>query len=533
MSMADTAPYVIVGAGPAGAAAAMALVGAGQRPVVLDTGLLLEPERDAARARMAAAAPAQWSPADVALTRFSASGTSGAGYKRLFGSDLAFRDDGALALSVDSGVGARPSYALGGLSNVWGAGILPYADRDLDGWPIGARDLVDHYRAVFDFIPYAAEQDELAERYPLIGEPDGPLLRSQAGEQLLARLRRHEARLSDAGIHFGASRLAVRVGHPSPREGCSYCAHCLDGCPYGHIYNAAQTIEQLRREGLIDYRPGLHVDRVAEHDGVVVIEATPVAGGPGVRLSAPRAFLAAGAVSSTIILQRSGLLGERSEMRDSQTLYLPFAWLGRAGRTGREPGHTLAQAFVVVDDPAVCAHPVYVSLYTYNDGLSERARAAHPRLASLLGPALDAITRRLVVGICFFHSDDSHRVAIGWDAQEGSGRLEGVTNPETAGTIGRFKGALARALTRVGLVPLSPLAETAPPGGGYHYGASVPMRERPAEGEADLLGRPQGAQLVHVVDCACLPSIPGGTVTFAAMANAHRIVTTTLTEERT
>ena len=149
---------------------------------------------------MAAAAPAQWSPADVALTRFSASGTSGAGYKRLFGSDLAFRDDGALALSVDSGVGARPSYALGGLSNVWGAGILPYADRDLDGWPIGARDLVDHYRAVFDFIPYAAEQDELAERYPLIGEPDGPLLRSQAGEQLLARLRRHEARLSDAGF---------------------------------------------------------------------------------------------------------------------------------------------------------------------------------------------------------------------------------------------------------------------------------------------------------------------------------------------
>lgn len=481
---------------------------------------------------MAAAAPAQWSPADVALTRFSASATSGAGYKRLFGSDLAFRDDGALTLSVDESVGARPSYALGGLSNVWGAGILPYTDRDLVEWPIGARELADHYRAVFDFIPYAAEHDELAERYPLIGVPDGPLLRSEAGEQLLARLRRHSPKLTAAGFHFGASRLAVRVGHPAPAQGCCYCAHCLDGCPWGHIYNAAQTIEQMRGEGLIDYRPGLHVDRITERDGQVVIEATCVGGGRAESLHARRVFLAAGAVSSTIILQRSGLLGARSEIRDSQTLYLPFAWLGRTGRTGREPGHTLAQAFVVLEDEAVCANPVHISLYTYNDGLSERARAAHPYLTAPLGPALDAITRRLIVGICFFHSDDSHRVASSWDPERGLARLQGVANPATAATLARFQRALTRALTRVGLVPLTPLGEAAPPGGGYHYGASVPMHERPRAGESDLLGRPHPAQLVHVVDSACLPSIPGGTVTFPAMANAHRIATAALSKER-
>ena len=68
--------------------------------------------------------------------RFSAAGTSGAGYKRLFGSDVAFRDDGVLELRTGPDVGARPSYAIGGLSNVWGSGVLPYADRDLDGWPI-------------------------------------------------------------------------------------------------------------------------------------------------------------------------------------------------------------------------------------------------------------------------------------------------------------------------------------------------------------------------------------------------------------
>src|SRR5262249_61243604 len=123
-------------------------------------------------------------------------------------------------------------------------------------------------------------EDELSQRYPLGRAPDGPLIRSPAGEELLARLRRHGRALGRAGYHFGATRLAIRVGHPAPTHGCVYCGHCLDGCPYGHIYNAAQTIEELRRAGLIEYRPGLHVDRVTERDGEVTVEATPLDGGP-------------------------------------------------------------------------------------------------------------------------------------------------------------------------------------------------------------------------------------------------------------
>jgi choline dehydrogenase-like flavoprotein len=521
--MSERHPYVVVGGGPTGAAAAKALAAAGRPVVVLDTGLTLEPEREDARRRMATTGPALWSPDDIELTRFSAAGTSGAGYKRLFGSDVAFRDDGALELTVDPDVAARPSYALGGLSNVWGAGVLPYTDRDLGGWPIGSSELTAAYRAVFEFVPYAAEEDELAERYPLVGVPDGPLIRSAAGEQLLARLRRHARALGEAGYHFGASRLAVRIGYPAPAGGCSYCGHCLDGCPYGHIYNATETIEALRDAELIDYRPGLHVDRVRERDDQVQIEATSLNGGPGASLRSPRVFLAAGAVSTTIILQRSGLLPARTVIHDSQTLYLPFAWIGRIGRTGREPGHTLAQSFLVLEDPAVAAHPVHVSLYTYNDGLSERARAAHPHLSSLLGPALEGVTRRLVIGICFFHSEDSHGVASSWNEASSSVRLAPVFNPASARIVRGLERALARSLAPLGLVPLAPLAELAPPGGGYHYGGSIPMRASPSSGECDTLGRPVPTRRVHVVDASCFPSVPGGTVTFPAMANAYRI----------
>ena len=311
-----------------------------------------------------------------------------------------------------------------------------------------------------------------------------------------------------------------------------YCRHCLDGCPYGHIYNAAQTIEELRREGLIEYRSGVHVDRVSESGGEVLIEATALAGGPGITLRTRRAFLAAGAISTTVILRRSGLLGARAEVADSQALYLPFLWAGRTGRTGREPGHTLAQTMIVLDDPSVSANPIHMALYTYNEGLSERARASHPKLSALLGPTLDSITRRLAIGICFFHSDDSDRVASIWEQRDESVRLDPVLNPTTPATVKRFQRALRRSLGRIGLIPVSALGEIAPPGGGYHYGASIPMSSSPGFGESDTLGRPSAMQRIHIVDGSCFPSVPGGAITFSTMANSHRIATAATREDR-
>src|SRR5205807_9198525 len=124
----------------------------------------------------------------------------------------------------------------------------------------------------------------------------------------------------------------------------------------------------------------------------------------------------------------------------------------------------------------VCAHSVHISLYTYNDGLVERARAVHPRLAVLLGPALEIITRQLVIGICFVHSDESHRIVSGIGQGDRSVQLEARVNPDTRATLARLQRALLRSLGTIGLVPLTTLAERAPPGGGFHSGGSLPMR---------------------------------------------------------
>ncbi len=207
------------------------------------------------------------------------------------------------------------------------------AQQRLGIWPAplyqsGSRRLADHRRRARRRLPSRARFHALRRRgrrargaLPLLRAPDGPLLRTQAGEALLARLRSHRGALAAGGYHFGAPRLAVRVGHPAPSNGCVYCGHCLDGCPYGHIYNDGQTLADLREKGLIEYRSGLHEDRISERDGEVLIEATALAGGRGVTRAAPRVFLAAGVLSTTIILQRSGLLAPRAEIADSKALY--------------------------------------------------------------------------------------------------------------------------------------------------------------------------------------------------------------------
>ena len=60
---------IVVGSGPAGVAAASALLRRGRRVLMLDGGLRLEPERQAVVERMAGGQPSAWTPAQLAAIK--------------------------------------------------------------------------------------------------------------------------------------------------------------------------------------------------------------------------------------------------------------------------------------------------------------------------------------------------------------------------------------------------------------------------------------------------------------------------------
>lgn len=487
--------HLVVGSGPAGVACAAALVARGERPVVLDGGRRLEQERVRVVDALGAVEPEVWDAGVLAELRGSFPvDVDALPLKPSFGSLYPYADETLQA----RGVAAVPSRAVGGLSTVWGAAIMPYGAREHAGWPFGPEELAPHYRAVFGFVPLAGEEDALADEFPLYGDARRLEATPQV-EALLADLRR-------GSVLAGRSRLAVRV------DACRSVGLCMIGCPYGAIWSSASTLAALD----VEHRPGAVVESFAERGDEVRVR---LAGGE--ELVAERLYLAAGALESTrVVLASLGLVDVELPMLDSAYYTVPLLRRRGARVSLATAGNVLAQAFVELDDPAVSAHRVHLQLYGFND-LMLRAVAARARLperaaARLLAPLLG----RLLYLQGYLHSDESARISCRLDRD---GTLVAEAPPPDRE---RPRPVLAKLRSlRLGLEPLTPLLQAWPAGKGFHHGGSLPMRASPGELETDLLGRPAGLRRVHVVDSTVLPTVPAQTITLPVMANAHRIAT--------
>jgi nucleoside-diphosphate-sugar epimerase/choline dehydrogenase-like flavoprotein len=490
----------VVGSGPAGVSAAYALVKAGHEVLMLDAGVTLEPEVQKTVSRMAGSDKGAWQAADLARVRDRMQATAdGVPLKYVYGSDFPYR-------GAETGIGLErrqaallPSFALGGLANVWGGAILPNCADDMADWPLSLDDLAPHYRAIHDFMPLSGARDDLEALFPLYGEPYAVPVSQQAG-QLLADLRRRPV----PGLRFGQSRLALSTG-------CVACGLCLYGCPYGLIYSSAETVALLRTLPNFSYQPATVVRRVREARGEVIIEAEQ--GGEAVTIAAEALFLAAGVLPSTrIILESLGAFDHPVPVRSSQYFLFPLLRPQRTAGAGTEELHTLAQLFLELSDPQLSPFTIHLQCYTYNDLFRGALHNALGPLARAL--PLDLLLERLLLVQGYLHSDLSPplRLTLRRDG------LELVGEP-TPGADAIVRGVM-RKLRGIGL-PFSPRVGL--PGQGFHAGGTLPMRRSPAPFETDLRGRPRGFERVHVVDASVLPSIPATTITYTAMANAHRI----------
>lgn len=508
---------VVIGSGPAGVAAARALVDAGHPVTILDAGDRPEPDQLEPYEQLGQLEPDAW-PSGVAdrLRGTFPVGVRSVGIKPVFGSLFPYAiDDPDLAMERDH-VDHWPSLARGGLSNTWGASILPFRAADIADWPVGLAELGPHYEAVLRFVPLAGRHDELEEMFPLYGEP-APLRRTVQTERLLDHLRGHAGPLADAGISFGGSRLAVRADAADAHR-CRYVGLCLYGCPYGSIYSASHTLDELIRTGVV-YRSGVYVDRLQESaESVRILFHDRDGAGARGELTADRVFVAGGAVSSTrLILATLGHTGPR-RLIDSHYFMLPMLTARAAPVSAANLGNTLAQLFLEIEHPALSRHTIHLQLYPYNDIMLASLAARLPLPPARLERALRPLLGRMVVIQGYVHSDESPGLVL--TPRPDGVRLTGEYGPSVGGAVARRLAGAARLL---GMTPLPRLIQSGEPGKGNHVGGSLPMRRDPAELETDLLGRPRGLRLTHVVDAAVFPSVPATTVTLTAMANAHRI----------
>ena len=522
--------HCVIGTGPSAATAARVLAKRGLEVCIVDPSFGPGEATRELTTRMCQSEPGDWAPQDVTALKanMQASG-DGIPRKLVYGSDFPYRQvAGAPPVELVDAEMLR-SFAEAGLSNVWGACILPYPDAELSDWPVALGEMQEHYRSVLASIPFSGADDALSELFPHSPSPTQPAVTSPQCETLLADLSRKERSLRRKGIRFGAARLAVTTD----MEGrfCRRCGLCLYGCPYRLIYSASQTLEPLRSAENVVFKRGLWVHSVEQRVSGVRINARRCDNGEAVTIEADKAYLGAGVVESTrILLQSLAAFDEPLIGLHSDRFVLPLIRLQKSRGIANDPLHTMAQVFLEIQDSNLCDELVHVQLYGYNELFRQAIDDKLGGLKRWVGPLAEAILlERLMVGFGYLHSKRSAKLEFRLE-RDGHLRIRGVRVAETQ-KLCRAVVAKLRA-AGVGFRTFVGGANVAAPGGGNHSGGTFPMAATPGRFQSSASGVPSGFRDLHVVDASVLPSLSATTITLTAMANASRIASRALTESQ-
>lgn len=493
---------IVIGSGPAGISAALALLERGCKVTMLDVGLELEKEREQL-IEMAEKDPLQWRGFRHTLNRADP-------IKLSYGSDFPYaRVKDYFKLKMGRGVHCLPSFAQGGLSNVWGAFVGYYTENSIKNWPITLGQLSPYYHIINDTLHVASSSLVRA----------GGYRSSQQAQVLFRHFHKNIGTLTHLGFTFGTASLAVSFNQLN--NSCTYCALCQHGCPYRLIYNSAHTLKKLLSHSQFTYVKHVVVKNIQENINEVQVSGIHCQTKEPVSVQGQRVFVACGPVISTVLMLK---MKEKKEavLLDSAHFILPCLMRKRIKQVTQEKLHTLCQLFLTLKTPEVSQHSIHLQIYTYMDHYDEKLRAifkkCYPIMRFLLQPILD----RLIVIQGQLDSADSDKILLHYHDDE-SVTLTALVNKDTKKVIQRLIKYLRKQSKLLGFFPVSALLKISKIAKSFHYGGSMPMFHHPKNLETDCLGRLSGLHRVHVVDTSIFPSIPAGSITPTMMTNAYRI----------
>ena len=327
--------------------------------------------------------------------------------KKIWGSDFPY-------INMNKNLTIHPekyfiSNAIGGLSNVWGAAILPFNKNELKSWPKKTKNLNKYYKKILNFIPSTISKDSISKHYNFKNTKKENHNYIDSLEEFYNNLHKRSHDLESQKIYVGKSKLAVEFN--TKGNECTYCNQCMSGCPQNLIYNSKSTVLELLKDKNFTYKRGYCVDKFEENlNGLYII---CIKDNKIMKIKAERVYLAAGAISSfKIICKTYRYYNTNFAIKDSAYFILPFISFKKLQDRNNKNGasHSLAKIFLSVNSNK--CNIANLQLYTLNKEIINTALEKFKLPKFLNKFLLFFLSKRIILAQGYLSSSNSPGMKI-------------------------------------------------------------------------------------------------------------------------
>lgn len=516
------ADIIIVGAGPAGIAAAIPLVDAGIKVLMLDAGKADSKQSNEFNYPAMQTKNSSWK--KVLGDKFQALqavDNSSPKFRVPWIADKFSEYDQAHEFILENYV-VKGMLAAGGLSNAWGAGVACFDAADLKHFPFGQSDLAASYQIIAKRIGVCGnDDDDLVDFYGRCFslQPAPPL--DAASTMLLSAYAKNPHPANSCGIYLGRSRNAVITNNLENRSGCVLCGECLQGCQNGSIYNAAYDLKYLLKQPSFNYIADVFVEELEAIANNYQVKGHSSTQAP-ITFTAAKVILACGAIGSAkIVLKALHLYNQSVRLLSLPALAFAMCLPKKLGAAVPEQFFSLAQLSYVIKAENLSGDYAFGNFFvSYGLPITDfiaRTPLSHPIARKILKLLLPSV----LVANCFLPGELSdNRLKI---SEDNKIHITGGFKPELVVWTKYIRKQITAVFRKYGAYILPGSFTLGLPGTDLHYAGTIPHAAVPSLGQAHSDGEVAGLPGVYVVDGAALSHLPAKAHTFTIMANADRI----------
>ena len=408
------------------------------------------------------------------------------------------------------------SYAKGGLANAWGAQLLRYDDDDLKEFPIEYADLEPHYEELEQEIGLSGANDDLGVIYGSSKNLQAPLEKGKLAKKILSRYKRKKKSFHKKGFRIGEPRLGVISESHKGRRPADYNNLEFFKPNVEANYTPIFTIDRLIAEGELEYLCGRYVENISDDD-ICVVHARNLCLGIDEQYLAKKVIICAGAVNSAKLVLKSRCDYEtRLPIMDNSLSLIPFVEVSSIGSALEKKSYynQLCLAYECEDDK----QRVIGTFYALTGVLATDLMFDLPVAASVMPLIAKNIFPAMLVLHLWYETLPSSQ---NWLSLMADNQLQINYKQITNKPIEKKAISILRGL---GLISHSKLIQYPEAGSSFHYAGTLPMKKEPTSPYQTWVdGRLNGSNNIFVADGSIFPVLPAKNLSLTIMANALRV----------